>query len=209
VQINLPQEGRDDPATWVEVINKLKESIVTSFDTAIVEREEDVKRGEAQRVTVGWNFCTWFLLKVSPRPPSSIERLTVRQESLAQSFEGVGLNEDALVTYEELEATFFQVLKEQNLSWFGKLGATGQADDSIPILDTTAKPYKELLQTSSISIFDFRIYVFARQASLLGKLGRITEIAKRGQWFVASLTRRLRESEVRQCLTKRNPSHLC
>lgn len=196
MQINLPQEGRDDPATWVEVINKLKESIVTSFDTAIVEREEDVKRGEAQRVTVGWNFCTWFLLKVSPRPPSSSEKLTVRQESLAQSFEGVGLNEDALVTYEELEATFFQVLKEQNLSWFGKLGATGQADDSIPILDTTAKPYKELLQTSSISIFDFRIYVFARQASLLGKLGRITEIAKRGQWFVASLTRRLRESEV-------------
>jgi hypothetical protein len=45
----------------------LKESIVTSFDTAIVEREEDVKRGEAQRVTVGWNFCTWFLLKVSAR----------------------------------------------------------------------------------------------------------------------------------------------
>jgi hypothetical protein len=24
-----------------------------------------VKRGEAQRLTVGWNFCTWFLLKVS------------------------------------------------------------------------------------------------------------------------------------------------
>lgn len=196
MQVNLPQEGRDDPATWVEVINKLKESIVTSFDTAIVEREEDVKRGEAQRVTVGWNFCTWFLLKVSLCSSNSVKKLTVRQESLAQSFEGVGLNEDALVTYEELEATFFQVLKEQNLSWFGKLGATGQADDSIPILDTTAKPYKELLQTSSISIFDFRIYVFARQASLLGKLGRITEIAKRGQWFVASLTRRLRESEV-------------
>jgi hypothetical protein len=65
VQINLPPEGKDDPATWVEVINKLKESIVAALDEAIVEREEDVKRGEAQRLTVGWNFCTWFLLKVS------------------------------------------------------------------------------------------------------------------------------------------------
>jgi hypothetical protein len=53
-----------------------------------------------------------------------------------------------------------------------------------------------MLQGSAISIFDFRVYVFARQAKLLGQLGRITEVAKRGQWFVASLTRRLRESEV-------------
>lgn len=53
-----------------------------------------------------------------------------------------------------------------------------------------------MLQGSAISIFDFRIYVFARQAILLGQLGRITEVAKRGQWFIASLTRRLKESEV-------------
>ena len=65
MQVNLPPEGRDDPAAWPEVINKIKESIVLAFDTAIVEREEEVKRGEAQRMMVGWNFCTWFLLKVS------------------------------------------------------------------------------------------------------------------------------------------------
>ena len=108
----------------------------------------------------------------------------------------MNLDEDALIVYEELEATFFQVLKEQNLSWFGKLGATGANDDSLPVLDIRTKPYRDLLLSSQISIFDFRIYVFARQAYLLGKLGRITEIAKRGQWFVASLTRRLREDEV-------------
>ncbi|CAD6587142.1 MAG: hypothetical protein TREMPRED_004669, partial [Tremellales sp. Tagirdzhanova-0007] len=179
-EINLPPTDVEDLTAWPEIINKLKESIMVAFDGAILEREEEVKRGEAQRSTVGWNFCTWFLLK----------------ESLAHSFEGVNLHEDALIVYEELEAAFFQVLKEQNLSWFGKLGATGAIDDSLPVLDTTAKPYRTMLQTNLISIFDFRIYVFARQAQLLGKLGRITEIAKRGQWFVASLTRRLRESEA-------------
>jgi len=195
VQINLPAEGRDDPAAWPEVVNKIKESVVLALDAAIVEREEEVKRGEAQRMMVGWNFCTWFLLKVSiygsMRDCSADE-----QESLAHSFEAVGLPSDALVIYEELEATFFQILKEQNLSWFGKLGATSPNDDSLPVLDTRSKPYREMLQGSAISIFDFRVYVFARQAKLLGQLGRITEVAKRGQWFVASLTRRLRESEV-------------
>jgi len=63
--VNLPAEGRDDPAAWPEVVNKIKESVVLAFDAAIVEREEEVKRGEAQRMMVGWNFCTWFLLKVS------------------------------------------------------------------------------------------------------------------------------------------------
>jgi hypothetical protein len=37
---------------------------VTAFDEAVVEKEEEVKRGEAQRLMVGWNFCTWFLVKV-------------------------------------------------------------------------------------------------------------------------------------------------
>lgn len=179
-QINLPPAGTIDPAAWPDVVNKLKENLLIAFDNAILEREEEVKRGEAQRVTVGWNFCTWFLLK----------------ESLANSFEGVNLYEDALVIYEELEAAFLQVQKEQNLSWFGKLGGTGPQDDSLPILDTSAKPYRELLSQSVITVFDFRIYVFARQCQLLGKLGRITEIAKRGQWFVASLARRLREARV-------------
>ena len=180
-------------------MTRLKESIVYAFDAAIMEREEEVKRGEAQRLTVGWNFCTWFLLKVDRHSTLDAEfqaRQLIVQESLAHSFEGLALPEDALLVYEELDAAFLQVLKEQNLSWFGKLGASGSRDDSLPILDANAKPYREMLQHSQISVFDFRIYVFARQAALLGALGRITEVAKRGQWFVASLARRLRESEV-------------
>lgn len=63
--LNLPPSGSTDPAAWPELLNKLKESIVLAFDASILEREEEVKRGEAQRLTIGWNFCTWFLLKVS------------------------------------------------------------------------------------------------------------------------------------------------
>jgi hypothetical protein len=191
-QLNLPIPGTTDPAAWPDVINKLKESIVSAFDAAIIEREDEVKRGESQKVTVGWNFSTWFLLKVS-----SYRRFKAdTQESLAHSFEGVNLWEDALIIYEELEASFLQALKDQNLSWFDKLGGTDENDDSLPILDIGAKRYRDMLTQSAISVFDFRIYLFACQCKVLGKLGRVTEIAKRGQWFVASLARRLRENQV-------------
>lgn len=71
VQVNLPSgasSSTDDPAVWIEVMNKIKERIVLAFDAAVLEREEEVKRGEAQRMMVGWNFCTWFLLKVGLAP---------------------------------------------------------------------------------------------------------------------------------------------
>lgn len=117
---------------------------------------------------------------------------------MAHSFEGVGLYEDALLIYEELEASFFQCVKERNINWYGRVGGTGTQDDSFHILDPKAKRYSELLVGDLITVFDFRIYVFARQCLLLGKLGRITEIAKRGQWFVASLAGRLRMNRVRK-----------
>lgn len=76
--MNLAPEGKDDPAVWPEFLSKLKESIVTAFDEAVVEKEEEVKRGEAQRLMVGWNFCTWFLVKVSVYPLPSRARLHSR-----------------------------------------------------------------------------------------------------------------------------------
>lgn len=118
------------------------------------------------------------------------------QESIAHSFEGVGLYEDALLIYEELEASFFQCIKERNITWSWRLGGTGPQDDSFHILDTSAKHYRDLLLGDLITVFDFRIYVFACQCVLLGKLGRITEIAKRGQWFIASLAGKLRSNLV-------------
>ncbi|KAK6968963.1 hypothetical protein R3P38DRAFT_2815083 [Favolaschia claudopus] len=80
------------------VLDKLK----GDFNTDRRDREDEVKRSESQRQMPGWNFCTFFTLK----------------ESLAGSFQGVNLFEDTLVQYDELEASFYQVLKEKNLSWF-------------------------------------------------------------------------------------------
>ncbi|KAJ7063184.1 trafficking protein particle complex subunit 10 [Mycena amicta] len=171
--------GYTNPAVWAEFLNKLKDGILSSFDSAVTQREEEVKRSESQRQMPGWNFCTFFVLK----------------ESLAGSFHGVNLFDDALVQYDELEASFYQVLKERNLSWFGTLITPATNDDSAPLLSISKKPYRDLILANTISVFDFRIYLLARQCEILASMGRINEVGKKAAAFLGAFGRRLREIE--------------
>ncbi|THH29639.1 hypothetical protein EUX98_g4553 [Antrodiella citrinella] len=169
----------DNPTAWAELINKVKEGILSAFETALTQREEEVKRSEGQRQMPGWNFCTFFILK----------------ESLALSFEGMSLYDEALNTYNELEALFFEVLKEKNLSWFGTLISPAPKDDSLPLLSTTKKPYRDLILASTIPIFDFRIYLLARQCIVLNSMHHIIEVAQKAVAFLGAFGRRLRDVE--------------
>jgi hypothetical protein len=65
VQLNYVSGGQDDPAAWTDFIAKTKDAIVTTLDGRVAERIDDVRRTEAQRAVPGWNFCTFFVLKVS------------------------------------------------------------------------------------------------------------------------------------------------
>ncbi|KEP53205.1 TRAPPC10 domain protein [Rhizoctonia solani 123E] len=179
VQLNYVTGGQDDPAAWTELIAKIKDAIITTLDSRIAERIDDVRRTEAQRAVPGWNFCTFFVLK----------------ESIAESFEGMTLLDAALLQYSELEASFYQVLKEKNLSWFGKLGGTTPGDDAAPLLSVTKKPYRDLILSNNISIFDFRCYLVARQCLLLAKMGAIADVANKATGFISAFSRTLRENE--------------
>ncbi|KAJ6455695.1 trafficking protein particle complex subunit 10 [Mycena sanguinolenta] len=171
--------GNANPVVWADFLNKLKDGLLNSFDLAVSQREEEVKRSESQRQMPGWNFCTFFILK----------------ESLAGSFQGVNLFEDALLQYDELEASFYQVLKEKNLSWFGTLITPSPNDDSSPLLSISKKPYRDLILANTISVFDFRIYLLARQCALLANLGRVNEVSRKVSAFLGAFGRRLSEVE--------------
>ncbi|KZT57215.1 hypothetical protein CALCODRAFT_555435 [Calocera cornea HHB12733] len=169
--------SQDEPAGWADLITKLKDSIIASFDSAVTLREEEVRRSEAQRHMPGWNFCTFFVLK----------------ESLALSYEGMNLLEDALAVYDELEVSFYQVLREMNLSWFGKLGGQDPGDDSLPLLSLSKKPYRDLMLANTITVFDFRCYLLARQCSLLGQMLRVTRLARKAGGFITGFALTLEE----------------
>lgn len=83
---------------WQDILGKIKEGVLQSFDSRVLQYEEDIRKMDAQRTTPGWNYCTFFILK----------------EGLAQSFEHMFLLEDALIQYDELEASFFQMLRGES-----------------------------------------------------------------------------------------------
>ena len=118
------------------------------------------------------------------------------QESVASSLEGMNLYEDALQQYYELESTFFQVLREKNLSWFGALITPMPTDDSTPLLSITKKPYRDLILANTISVFDFRVYLLARQCILLSKIGDMEELCRKATSFLSTFSRTLRDVEV-------------
>lgn len=93
------------------------------------------------------------------------------------------------------------MLREKNLSWFGTLITPQANDDSQPLLSIDKKPYRDLILANTISVFDFRIYLLARQCAVLGKTGRILEVGKKAGAFLGGFGRRLREVEVSNFLT--------
>ncbi|KAL1969346.1 hypothetical protein VTN77DRAFT_9539 [Rasamsonia byssochlamydoides] len=198
-QIRLPRPGSThEPPELIDQLNdlveKMKNAILTSFDLRVGQYEEDIREKDSQRSLPGWNFCTFFILK----------------EGLARGFENMGLLEDALVGYDELSAgletaigeylsgtsdqhggVFLPYTKDRKRKAEEALQAilkqskgnddgdgsgdndgdgndvTLALDEEHFPLDSAKKPYRDMILANNISIFDFRTYVFSRQLTLL------------------------------------------
>ena len=93
----IDQRADDSKTGWAELIFKLKSLILASFDLRVSQYEEDIKEREGQKKVFGWNFNTFFVLK----------------EGLAMGFESMGLLEDALSVYHELDFGLKTSIEEQ------------------------------------------------------------------------------------------------
>ncbi|KAF1944922.1 hypothetical protein EJ02DRAFT_432016 [Clathrospora elynae] len=178
----ITENPQEQERAWMDVIARFKILILLSFDLRVSQYEEDIRKNDAQRSFPGWNFNTFFILK----------------EGLARGFESVGLVEDALLGYDELSIGLDTVIRDQAseeaqgsvlLSYSDDLYQTAAAvlqsqgkdstspDESQPSIhddkpiNAHKKDYRGLILANDISIFDFRLYIFARQMFLLLRLG--------------------------------------
>lgn len=177
---SVPADSEDSKNAWNDFLARIKRNIVDSFDINFSSYEEDVRKVDQQRQLPGWNFCTFFVLK----------------EGLAHAFESMNLLDDSLVQYDELEASYMLSGKDQALPWFSRLGGNEAGDDALSILSAESKPFRALIAKNAISIFDFRIYLFSRQAALVCALGRVSELASRAKPFIYLISRLLRAHGV-------------
>lgn len=168
---------------WQDLFAKFKTLILMSFDLRVTQYEDDIREKDAQRSLPGWNFCTFFTLK----------------EGLARGFESVGLVEDALAIYDELTLGLESAVTDAPDSAASRGTLLGDLDKYRDILkeisaaesdaqtiekliqplqslydqplDLTKKDYRGEIVKSTISLFDFHLYIFARQRTLLLRLG--------------------------------------
>ncbi|KAJ5480319.1 hypothetical protein N7530_005828 [Penicillium desertorum] len=172
-QLRLPKQGTKSPelAEQLEdLIDKMKNGILASFDLRVAQYEEDIKEKDSQRNLPGWNFCTFFILK-----------------------EAVGL--DAAIR-DQLDGSGDQhggALSITSKNWAEmakkalETGASDASDDDATLFseiqpedfpfDANKMSYREMILASDISIFDFRTYIFARQLTLLLRAARAPSLA--------------------------------
>ena len=180
----VAESPQEQDRAWSDVIVKFKQLILRSFDLRVGQYEDDIREKDSQRSLPGWNFCTFFILK----------------EGLARGFESVGLVEDALLGYDELSVGLDTVIREQTTEGSTAQGGVisdysedlyEQASKLLSFLQTkkddkneeeprfhdnapinvNKKDYRGQILSNNISVFDFRTYIFARQMSLLLRLG--------------------------------------
>jgi hypothetical protein len=180
----LTESPQEQDKSWNDLITRFKTLILLSFDLRVSQYEEDIREKDSQRILPGWNFCTFFILK----------------EGLARGFESVGLVEDALLGYDELSVGLDSIVRDQasegNESQGGsilsysedlhervsEIHKRSQKDDGgrkepqshihdAKPINSRKKNYRDLILSNNISAFDFRCYIFARQMSLLLRLG--------------------------------------
>ena len=134
--------------------------------------EEQIRSQREKRTENRWNFCQYFLL----------------QEELAFVYEMMGLHEESLIQYDELDALFTQFVLNCAVGevpgWLAAFEKT-PVDWGGPSLDKNLNMRLQArLATLSPSLLDIRNYLFSRQSCLLLVCGKPWEVARRALSFV-------------------------
>lgn len=187
---------QDSENAWADLIAKFKTLILSSFDQRVSQYEEDIKEKDAQRTLPGWNFCTFFILKEGLA--RGFESVGLVEDALV-GYDELSVGLDAIIqgqTVADLAAarggvllTYTDDLRRLAQRAIAQISAGNMAFEdeeavdlqssqtvaedlfkSIPI-SSAKKPYRDLILENKVSIFDFRCYIFARQISLLLRLG--------------------------------------
>lgn len=186
----------DSENAWADLMVKFKTLILTSFDQRVSQYEEDIKEKDAQRSLPGWNFCTFFMLKEGLA--RGFESVGLVEDALV-GYDELSVGLDAIIDEqsvagsaaahggvllshtEDLRRLAHKALTRLtagNMDFEDEEAVDLQSSEDlvadlfkdIPI-SSTKKPYRDLILENKVSVFDFRCYIFARQISLLLRLG--------------------------------------
>ncbi|KAF5273106.1 hypothetical protein FQA39_LY07596 [Lamprigera yunnana] len=145
--------------SWRGLVARIRHLVLVAYAKAVVKLEDHVRHQREKRNESGWNFMDYFLL----------------QEELAQVLEMLGLFDEALVQYDELDALFSQFVVNGHV---GEL-PTWLSQFQKPLERWYGLKLGPCQLRKDLSLLELRAYLFAKQAQMLLLTNKVWEMAGR------------------------------
>ncbi|XP_043280615.1 trafficking protein particle complex subunit 10 [Venturia canescens] len=172
--------------SWRGLINRIRHLMLSAYDKSLSRFVDIIREQRERRNQHGWNFCRYFLL----------------QEELAFALEMLGLYDEALVQYDELDALFTQFVLNSNVAetpaWLTVFQSPLNNWAGVNLNNNVDQRLRELLAESKASLLDLRSYLFSRQSAMLLLLNTPWEVAQRCLSFVYNTLSELKILEVQR-----------
>ncbi|XP_066584764.1 trafficking protein particle complex subunit 10 isoform X2 [Prorops nasuta] len=155
--------------SWRGLIARIRHLMLLSYDNALSHFEDIIREQREKRINPNWNFSHYFLL----------------QEELAFVLKMLGLYDEALVQYDELDALFTQFVLNSNVGdipgWLNTFQIPLSNWAGINLKYSVDHHLRILLAESKASLLDLRSYLFSRQCAMLLALKKPWELDDLGK----------------------------
>ncbi|KAL1131835.1 hypothetical protein AAG570_011446 [Ranatra chinensis] len=180
----LRSESRS-AGSWRGLMVNFRLLLLTAYDRTLLRFEEFVREQRERRNQPGWSFTKYFLL----------------QEELAFVLEMLGVYEEALIQYDELDALFTQFVLNSHLgespSWLSQFCKPLESWSGLTLSDSGINVVeRNRIRNDTVSLLQFRNYLFSRQCAMLLCAKKPWEVAERTLPFLHNCLRELTLLEV-------------
>lgn len=160
-------------------LQRIRHLMLCGYNRTINKYEELIRANRETRNQDGWCFIKYFLL----------------QEELAFVLQMLGLHSEALIQYDELDAMFSQFILNsmfgEKPKWLEVFQRPFSSFNGIKMNNLQLKEVRRKIEEKSITLLEFRSYLFERQAVILKAAEKTSEIAERLLPFLFSTLREL------------------
>lgn len=146
------------------LLQRIRHLMLIGYNRNIVKYEDLIRTNREKRNQENWNFIQYFLL----------------QEQLAFVLEMLGLQCEALVQYDELDAMFSQFILNsasgEKHKWLEIFEKPLTSFNGISMYKTKMREKREKIVNANVTLIEFRSYLFERQCILLKEANKPWEV---------------------------------
>ena len=168
------------------LLHRFRQLFLQSYNKVLNKFEENIRSQREKRNDPAWNFCQYFLL----------------QEQLAFVYEGLGLYDESLIQYDELDALFTQFVLNSNVGdcpeWLEQFNRDLSGWSPLSLEAGTNLAVRGRLEEKCPSLLDLRNYLFSRQCRQLVLNNKTAEVGARAIAFLHNTVPELDILEVKE-----------